>query len=587
MLTLLLSFRRFLRPYRWRLVLALAALVLSVAAELAQPWPLKILVDSVVGHHPFPDWVPAWVAHGSVDVRIGLLCVAMLVIVALGALLTYVGSYWSQTAGQRVMFDIREAVHAHLHRLSLSYHHSQQPGDLANRLTSDVDRIQDVLISVMVNLATSVLTLVGMLAIMLTVSVRFTLLSLIVAPLLFATVYTYTNRIKWSSRTARKQEGRVAALVQESLSAIQLVQAYTREDHELKRFRREATGSLEAGIAATRLQSRFSPVVDVLTAVATVIVLWVGIHEVRAGRLTIGVMLVFLSYLNGAYRPMKQLSKLSYMISRGTAAAERLSEIMRAEPALPVRAPVFRPRRARGVIAFERVSFTYPLGREAALRDVTFAAEPGRAVALAGATGAGKTTIVGLIPRFYDVTRGAVNVDGVDVRQWDLHALRANISFVLQETWLFQDSVAENIRYGRPGASSEEVLSAARAAHVDEFVDRLPDGLDTVVGPRGATLSGGQRQRIAVARALLRDAPILILDEPTTGLDTASEELVLEGLRQLMAHRTTIVIAHGEAPILAADEVLRVDAGRVARWRPPALRDGLAPARRVSALGAG
>lgn len=563
MFSLFVSFRHFLRPYRRRLALALGALALSVLADVARPWPLKLIVDSVLGGHELPGWMPDWLRSGSPDVKIGALVALLIVVVAVGGILTYLGTYWAQSIGQRVVFDIREAVHGHLHRLSLGYHHSQSPGDLAQRLTADVDRIQDVLISGLVNLVTSVLTLGLMLSVMVYVNWRFTLLSLIAAPFLAATVYSYTNRIKWSSREARKQEGRVAGLVQETLGAIHLVQAYTREDHELERFRLEATGSLEAGIQATMLQARFSPTVDFLTALATGIVLWVGAHEVLAGRLTLGLLLVFLSYLNGLYQPMKQLSKLSYLNARGAAAAERLSEIMDTEPALPTISGAYKPARVRGEIAFESVSFTYPLAERPALHDVSFTSAPGQVTALVGRTGAGKSTIASLVPRFYDPTSGTVMVDGVDLREWDLPTLRVNISLVLQDTILFQTSVKENIRYGKPTASDEQIRHAAEQANAHEFIEKLPGGYDTVVGPRGATLSGGQRQRVSIARAMLRDAAILILDEPTTGLDPASEKFVLEALARLMKNRTTLVIAHGEAPVLLADEVLVVDGGRI------------------------
>jgi subfamily B ATP-binding cassette protein MsbA len=569
MWSLLSTYRGFVRPHRRRLGVALVALVVAVAADLAQPWPLKLLVDSVLGHHAMPSWLPHAVRAGPSDTRIAVLCAALLVIVGLGALTEYLGTYWSQSVGQRVMFDVREAVHAHLHRLSLAYHHSQQPGDLANRLTADVDRIQDVVISVVVNLVTSLLTLGGMLAIMLVISWRFTLLALVTAPLLFATVYRYTNRIKWSARSARRHEGQVAAVVQESLGAIQLVQAYTREEHEHERFRARASASLQATLQATRLQARFSPAVEFMTAIAAALVLWIGAHEVLRGRLTLGLLLVFLSYLGAFYKPMKQLSKLSYMISRGSAAAERLSEIVHTAPSLPELARPYRPTHARGSVELERVSFRYPLGGDAALSDVSLSAQPGESIALVGATGAGKSTVVGLIPRFYDVTAGTVKVDGVDVRRWDLRTLRDQVSLVLQETWLFQASILENIAYGNPAAEGAQIELAARAANVDEFVERLPDGYDTVVGPRGATLSGGQRQRVAIARALLRDAPILILDEPTVGLDRASEGLVLGAIRRLMSDRTTFVIAHGEAPLVGADQMLVLERGRVVAHGSP------------------
>ncbi|HEY3190068.1 MAG TPA: ABC transporter ATP-binding protein [Solirubrobacteraceae bacterium] len=575
MFALLFRFRRFLIPYRVRLVGALVALILSVLADLAQPWPLKLVIDSVLGNHPLPSSFPGWLRDASDDTRIATFCVMLLAIAAFGGVVTYLGTYWSQTTGQRMVFDIREAVHAHLHRLSLAYHHSQRPGDLAARLTSDVDRVQDVVIAVLVNFVTSVLTLVGILAIMLYVNWQFTLVALAFSPALFLAVFRYTNRIKWSSRDWRKQEGRVAAVLQESLGGIQLVQAYTREDYEFERFRREAAGSLEASMRSTMLQARFSPIVDFLAAGGTAVVLFVGAHEVLRGSLTLGLLIVFLSYVGALYRPMKQLSKLAYVVSRGTAAAERLEEVMRSDAALPERPPRYRPRRVTGAVRFEDVSFTYPSRSRPALRRVDLVAEPGHVVALVGRTGAGKSTIASLIPRFYDVSGGAVTVDGVDVRLWDLRTLRSEIGLVLQDTWLFQSSVYENIAYGRPDAGREEVEEAARAANVDEFVARLPDGYETLLGPRGATLSGGQRQRIAVARAMLRSAPILILDEPTTGLDRGSEQLVLDALRRLMAERTTILISHHEAPILAADEILVVDDGliveRTARVAHPEL----------------
>src|SRR5436309_2242681 len=565
MFALLLRFRRFLIPYRLRLAGALVALVLSVAADLAQPWPLKLVIDSVLGNHPLPASFPGWLREGSADARIASFCLALLAIAALGGVVTYLGTYWAQTTGQRMVFDIREAVHAHLHRLSLAYHHSQRPGDLASRLTSDVDRVQDVVIAVLVNFVTSVLTLLGILAIMLVVNWQFTLVALAFSPALFVAVYRYTNRIKLSSREWRRQEGRVAAALQESLGGIQVVQAYTREEYEFERFRREAAGSLEASIRATILQARFSPIVDFLAAAGTVVVVWVGAHEVLRGDLTLGLLIVFLSYVSALYRPMKQLSKLAYVVSRGTAAAERLEEVMRADAALPERPPHHRPRHVTGSVRFEDVSFTYPARSRPALRNVDLVAEPGQVVALVGRTGAGKSTIASLIPRFYDVSAGAVTIDDIDVRLWHLPALRNAIGLVLQDTWLFQTTVYENIAYGRPDASREEVEHAAREANVDEFAARLPEGYETLLGPRGATLSGGQRQRIAVARAMLRSAPILILDEPTTGLDRDSEQLVLDALRRLMAERTTILISHHDAPVLAADEVLVVDDGRIAQ----------------------
>jgi ATP-binding cassette, subfamily B, bacterial len=562
-IALLHSFRDLVRPYRARLALGLVALFLSVAAEVAEPWPLKVIVDSVLGTHAMPAWMPAWLRDGSADTQLAALCIALLVIVVIGGLLTYLGTYLWQTIGMRITFDIREAVHDHLHRLSLAYHHSQRPGDLANRLTADVERILQVSMQAVVTIITSGLMLVAMLTVMTIASWKFTLLALATTPLLLLTVFRYTNRVKRLNRHARKQEGKVAAVVQESLSAIQLVQGFTREDYEHERFRREAEGSLESSLRATGLQARFAPMVDFATAISVVTVLWFGAHQVLNGSLTLGVLLVFLAYLRGFYKPLKQLSKLSYAISRGSASAERLTDVMQSAPSLPVHADGYKPKDVHGEIGFEYVCFRYPGGGAPALREVSFTAVPGQVTALVGPTGAGKSTTASLVPRFYDVDSGAVRVDGIDVRRWDLRTLRSQVSLVLQETWMFQASIMENISYGREGATEEDVIEAAIAANAHGFIERLPDGYETVVGPRGATLSGGQRQRISIARAMLRDAPILILDEPTTGLDHASEELVLSALRRLMADRTTIVIAHGDAPILGADLILVITDGAI------------------------
>lgn len=568
MIGLIRAFRRFLAPHRRPLALGTLALVAAVLLELLQPWPLKLIVDSVLGERPLPAWFPAFVRDGSPDTQIAVLSLALLAVVGLAGLLTYWGTFRVQSVGQRMVCDLREAVHQHLHRLSLAYHLAQRPGDLVNRLTSDVERVQNAVLSVAVNLATNVLTLVGMLTVMLIVSWQFTLLALASVPVLALATRQYTVGIKRATRSARKREGQLASMAHESLSAIHLVQAYTREDVEAERFRVEARGSLEMGMRASALQARFAPLVDFLTAIATVTVLWVGAHQVRSGELTLGLMLVFLSYAKGFYGPIRALSKLSYVIAKGTASAERLVEVLDTEPALLVPRHPHRPGRVAGVLEFDDVSFTYPLGHHAALQDVSFTAEPGQVTALVGRTGAGKSTIVGLVPRFYDVDRGYVTVDGVDVREWDLRALREAVSIVLQDTFLFQGTIGENIAYGRPDATREEVLEVARAANATEFIDRLPDGLDTIVGPRGDTLSGGQRQRISIARAVLRDAPILILDEPTTGLDPASEKLVLDALDLLMADRTTMLIAHGEAPVLRADQVLVVEQGRIVERGP-------------------
>jgi ATP-binding cassette subfamily B protein len=396
---------------------------------------------------------------------------------------------------------------------------------------------------------------------MLRIDWSFTLIALAMCPFLFTAVNRYTRRIKSVSRLARRKEGGLAAHAGEVLGAIRVVQAFTREDHEDQRFSQQSSRTLAANLQVIRLQAQFSPLVDILASVGTAIVLYVGAQRVLSGQLNLGILLVFLSYLSSLYKPMRQLSKLAYVSSKGVASAERVAEVLDAE--IDVQDP--HDRRPApplsGRVSFENVEFAY--GEKTVLHDIDLTAEPGEMVALVGPTGAGKSSLVSLIPRFFDVRRGCVLLDGTDVRSVSLRSLRAQIAIVLQEPILFEGTILENIAYGRPSASEDQILAAARAALVDDFVNRLPDGYDSRIGERGATLSGGERQRISIARALVRDAPILILDEPTSGLDPMSEKVVMEALRNLVSDRTTFVIAHRMSTVAGADQVLVLDHGRI------------------------
>jgi len=544
-------------PYIWpfRRALALGTLLalVSVAIGLAAPWPLRWIVDDVLattGGGPPAD------ATTLLAVAVG----ALVALVLAGAVVDHFANRLLAAAGLHIANAMRVAVLDRLQRLSLRYHGRARVGDLVSRVTSDVSYTQDMFVQVLATLVPSVLLVVGMFVVMLTLDPTFTLLALLATPPLIVATHRSRVRLRHASRAVRRADGVLASSATENLSSIQLIQAFTLEDDRSRRFRRLSEDSLDAGLEAVRLDSRFGPLVDVCGALSTAIVLWFGAQRVLDGRLTLGVLLVFVSYIGSLYKPIKSLSKLAQTISKGAAASERIAEVLDA-PLDIVDGPDARPLRVRGGIELCDVTFSY--GRGAVLDHVSLRIEPGETVALVGPSGAGKTTIAALIPRLLDVDGGAVRIDGVDVRDLRLHDLRAQVAMVAQDTVLLEGTLRENLVCGRQGVSDRDVARAARLALVDEFAASLPDGLDTRLGERGAGLSGGQRQRISIARAILRDAPIVILDEPTSALDAASEELLLAALDNLPSGRTRLVIAHRLSTVRDADRIVVVEAGRI------------------------
>jgi subfamily B ATP-binding cassette protein MsbA len=554
-------FRHFLRPYRRRLFVGTVFTLGDALFALLQPWPLKVIIDGVLRDRPVDVLGLGFVETWSRAELLNAAIVGYIAILGLGALFDFLGTYLMDSSGERLVSDVRETVFARLSRLSLRFHTTQRTGDLTSRLMSDIGRVQDMLVQSFSTLVPNVAMLVGMVVVMFAIDWEFTLIALSVSPLLFVSVYRYTTRIKGASRSARKREGQLAARASEVIGAVRVVQAFTREGYEDERFSKQSSSTLEANLQAVRLQAQFSPLVDILAGIGTAAVLWVGTHRVLSGQLTLGTLLVFMSYVSSLYKPMRQLSKLSYVSSRGVASAERLSEVLEAENDVQDRPGAVAVDRLRGAVRFEDVELAY--GDTAVLQDIDVSVAPGELVAVVGPTGAGKSSLVSLIPRFFDPRRGRVLIDGHDVRSLQLRSLRAQISIVLQEPILFEGTIRENIAYGRPEATEADVLAAAEAALVDRFVRELPDGYDTVIGERGGTLSGGERQRVSIARALVRDAPILILDEPTSGLDPTSEHVLIEALSNLIAGRTTFVIAHRMSTIVSADRVIVLDRGRI------------------------
>ena len=548
----------------WKaLSLGLLSALGSVAADILQPLPLKVVIDNVLGTKALPAWFPAWLSFGGNKLAMLNFAVLSVVIIALlNAASSYVQSLSMTTVGQWVMHDLRSTLYHHIQRLSLSYHDRSQTGDLITRVTSDIDTVQAFIASALMDTIIDVLSLIGMISVMFYFNVTFTLISLSVAPLLFLFVYKYTHRIKVATRAVRKKESEIVSRIQEVFSSIRVVKAFTREKYEKKRFKEVSMETVELALRARALKAGLSPGVQLITALGTALVLWYGAGLVLAGVLTLGGLTTFLAYLGKLYSPIRGLSKLPDSFSKPAIAFERIQEVMDVEIKSsgveePHKAPEFQGR-----IEFESVGFGYTTER-LILQDINLTIEPGQIAAFVGPTGAGKTTIISLIPRFYELTSGAIRIDGEDVRNFKLKSLRRQLGFVLQETLLFRAPIWQNIAYGRPSATREEIVEAAKLANAHDFIEQLPDAYDTMVGERGVTISGGQRQRIGIARAVIRNAPVLILDEPTSGLDAISEAIVFDALHRLMKGRTCIVITHRLATIRKADIIFVLKDGSI------------------------
>jgi len=558
--------RELLRPHAWMLTGALVAAVGEALADLLSPWPLKIVIDNVIKTKPLSPWAHRIVLALAGDDRFSIVRVAAIgavVIAMIGALCSYAQKRGTTTVGQWVMHDLRRTVYAHVQRMSLAFYDRTRTGDLISRVTTDIDTIQSFITSDLLDAVIQSLTLVGMMAWMLYLDWRFTLVSLSVAPILFIVVFRYTRMIKKSSREVRKKEGEIVSTIQEVLTSIRVVKAFAREDYEQQRLEEQSLESVEISLKARGIKARLAPMVEIIVAAGTSLVLWFGAREVLAGSLSAGSLVLFFFYLGKMYKPMQGLSKMSDAYSKASVAFERIRETLDTRNDVPDEPRARRVPRVRGLIEFEHVTFGYDPARPI-FQDLNLRIEPGQVAALVGPTGAGKSSIISLIPRFYDPSAGAVKLDGLNVKRFQLKSLREQVSFVLQETVLFHAPVWQNIAYGKPGASREEILRAAELANASEFIDKMPEGYDTIVGERGVTLSGGQRQRIAIARAVIRNTPILILDEPTSGLDAESEKLVFEALDRLMEGRTSIVIAHRLSTIRRADSIFVICDGCVA-----------------------
>jgi ATP-binding cassette subfamily B protein len=560
-----LSMRTLLRPHTAALIVGFIAVLGEGAANLLEPWPLKIVLDEVLrskgSHALIMDRIHRLIGSDKLAI-LELACALVIAVALLDAVCTYTEKYLTTSVGQWVTYDLRRTIYSHMQRLSLSFHDEKRTGDLITRVTDDIDNIQSFITQGLLGVLVNIITLIGMIGVMFYLNWRFTLIALSVAPVLFFIVFNFTRRIKKASRAVRKKEGEITSTVEEVLSSMRVVKAFAREDYEVQRLEAESLEQVGVALRARSLKARLTPIVDVVVAIGTCLVLWFGARMVMAGTLSAGSLVVFILYLSKMYKPMQELSKMTDTYTKAAVGYERIEEILETERDVKDIKGAKPAPRFKGKIEFENVSFGYKAD-ELVLSDVSFTIKPGQVAAIVGPTGAGKSSIIGLVPRFYDPVAGTVKIDGIDIKKFKQRSLRQQISFVMQETMLFRAPIWQNIAYGKPEATRDEIIKAAELANASEFIDKMPDGYDTVLGERGMTLSGGQRQRIAIARAVIRDTPLLILDEPTSGLDSASEKLVFEAIDRLMKNHTSIVIAHRLSTIREADVIFVVKDGAI------------------------
>ena len=555
-----------LRPYRGSVALILCATGVETAAGLLAPWPLKIVLDNVIDHRPPPAWLSVcsrW-APGAGALRLALLSALFMVAIAtVGALASWADNYFTESVGQWIANDLRVRVYNHLEHLSLAYYDTHPTGALISTISDDIDTIRDFAASSSLSIFVDLLSIGGMLAIMFWLKWDFALIALAVSPFLVLFVVRFRREVKKATREVRRRQSEMLDVVQQGLTSMRVVSAFGQQDSEIERLALASREAVNAALKARRVKSMLAPVVSVIVASCTAFVLWRGASLAVTGAMTAGSLTVFLAYLAKFFKPVQDLAKLSGTMAQAAVGVERVRGILEIDMSIPERPDARDPGALAGTIRFDHVAFGYdPL--QPVLKDVSFSIRAGQSIGIVGASGSGKSTLVSLLPRLYDVTGGRLLIDGVDVRDYKLDALRERIAFVLQETALFLGSIRDNIAYGRPDASFAEIVEAAKLANAHEFITRLPNGYHTLVGEKGATLSGGERQRIGIARALIRDAPILILDEPTSALDSESERAVVEALDRLKSGRTVITIAHRLSTLRDVDSIVVLQDGRVA-----------------------
>ena len=554
------------RPYRGWLALILAAMLVETLASLAAPWPLKVVIDNAIGDRPLPAWASSVVGPTIASSPQSLAIMAalgMVLVAVIAGVASYVANYYTESVGQRVANDLRLRLFEHLENLSFRYYDTHETGVLMSTMTDDVSTLQDFVSSYALGILVDFAAIVGMLAVMFWLDWQFALIAVAVTPVLLFAIARFRRAVKKATREVRRRESDVVAVVQSGLQSMRTVQALNAQKVQVAQLATASRGVVTAALRARRIKSLLSPLIGVLVAGCTALVLWRGTDLVVAGAMTVGSLTVFLAYLARFFKPVQDLAKMTNAVAQTQVALERIVSLLDIDMMVQDRPNAIEPPSFAGAIEFEGVAFSYNENAPV-LTNVTMAIPAGAFVGFVGPTGSGKSTAANLIPRFYDASAGRILIDRTDVRDYTLRGLRRQIGVVLQETVLFSGTVRDNIAYGRHDATHDQIVTAARLANADEFIERMPGGYNASIGERGATLSGGQRQRIGIARAFIRDAPILILDEPTASLDAESEHLVIEGLQRLMAGRTVILITHRLSTLHGAHKIVVLHKGVVA-----------------------
>jgi len=550
---------RYYRPFLGQTIFGLFLSLIGIGLNLLKPWPFKVIVDDFLRAGPAirSDW----------RIWIPLLCLALVAIQVLWGIINWITNYLFVKIGLQALLKLRTDLYSYLQSLSLKYHDARRSSDSSFRVAYDSQSIQTIYNKGFTNIFGSTLTLIGTFVIMLRLDWQLTLVSLAIVPLIVGTIYIFAHRIRRESTSIQEQESAMLAQAQEGLSSIRMVHAFGREEFEVRQFQQQARQSLQANLRLTLTNVNSALVISTLMVVGTAAMYYVGTLHVLAGRLTLGSLLVFSAYLLMLYQPLESLTYTAWAMEGATAGAKRCFEVLDRQDDVVDSQNAIAILSARGAIAFNSVSFGYGKDRNV-LRDIDLRIDPNQIVGLVGGTGAGKSTLFSLVPRFYDPTTGSITLDGRDLREITKRTLRAQIAIVLQDTLLFSTTVRENIAYGRPDATEEEIIDAARRAQADDFIRELPNGYASPVGERGGHLSVGQRQRIGIARAFLKNAPILLLDEPTSALDPTTESAIMDTIKELMRGRTTLIATHRLATIHGVDQIVVLEHGRIVEKGP-------------------
>ncbi|HXT12876.1 MAG TPA: ABC transporter ATP-binding protein [Candidatus Angelobacter sp.] len=549
------------------LATVVTSLLLKIGLDLLKPWPTVFLIDYVLRGKTMSPALEKFIrllpGPSTPDALIGWSVAATVLIFLLSWLVDLAATYANISLAQRMTYDLAADLFAKMQQLSLHFHARKSVGDNIRRVTADCASASTIVKDALLPVGSAGVTLGAMFSILWHLDPTLSLLSLLVVPYMMFVFWKFARPMMERSYAQQETEGKIYDIIEQTFSSIQIVQAFGRDDLNRQQFCRATQDSLAATLSLTRAQMQFKILIGLATAAGTAVIIWIGAQHALAGAMSLGTIIAFLSYLGSLYTPLESIMYTGSTIQGAAGSARRVLEVLQTDNLVEDRPGAISPETVQGQVRFESVTFGY-LPDRPVLRDISFEVAPGQTLALVGETGAGKSTLASLIPRFFDPTSGRVLLDGHDLRELRLKTLRSNVALVLQEPFLFPISIAENIAYGSPHATLQQIEAAARAANAHEFILRLPEGYQTIIGERGATLSGGERQRISIARALLKDAPILILDEPTSALDTETERSLLEALERLTRNRTTFIIAHRLSTIRRADRILVLKDGRIA-----------------------